>query len=114
MLLFMIRIFLPLYQQDDESSPVLAPKQKDQPKDEPVDNSPAKPTPSSGHARSTPPASKSKQKRKAGGDDAKTSGGTASKKVKVESVSKLCSLYIFKNPNHKFHRHVCSSLEVLK
>ncbi|XP_051190269.1 transcription initiation factor IIF subunit alpha isoform X1 [Lolium perenne] len=74
--------------QDDESSPVLAPKQKDQPKDEPVDNSPAKPTPSSGHARSTPPASKSKQKRKLGGDDAKTSGGTASKKVKVESDTK--------------------------
>jgi len=73
--------------QDDESSPVLAPK-KDQPKDEPVDNSPAKPTPSSGHARSTPPASKSKQKRKSGGDDAKTSGGTASKKVKVESDTK--------------------------
>ncbi|VAH15752.1 unnamed protein product [Triticum turgidum subsp. durum] len=68
---------------DDESSPVLAPKQTDQPKDEPVDNSPAKPTPSSGHARSTPPASKSKQKRKSGGDDAKASSGAASKKAKV-------------------------------
>ncbi|CAN6311460.1 unnamed protein product [Urochloa humidicola] len=67
--------------QEDESSPVLAPKQKDQVKDEPVDNSPAKPTPS-GHARSTPPASKSKQKRKSGVDDAKTSGGATSKKAK--------------------------------
>ncbi|CAN6283522.1 unnamed protein product [Urochloa humidicola] len=73
--------------QEDESSPVLAPKQKDQVKDEPVDNSPAKPTPS-GHARSTPPASKSKQKRKSGVDDAKTSGGAASKKAKVELDTK--------------------------
>lgn len=78
--------------QDDESSPVLAPKQNDQPKDEPVDNSPAKPTPSSGHARSTPPASKSKQKRKSGGDDAKTSGSAASKKAKVEPDTKTSSI----------------------
>ncbi|XBJ16152.1 hypothetical protein VPH35_007852 [Triticum aestivum] len=78
--------------QDDESSPVLAPKQTDQPKDEPVDNSPAKPTPSSGHARSTPPASKSKQKRKSGGDDAKASSGAASKKAKVESDTKTSSI----------------------
>ncbi|XP_037404783.1 transcription initiation factor IIF subunit alpha isoform X1 [Triticum dicoccoides] len=84
--------FLPLFQQDDESSPVLAPKQTDQPKDEPVDNSPAKPTPSSGHARSTPPASKSKQKRKSGGDDAKASSGAASKKAKVESDTKTSSI----------------------
>ncbi|KQJ96401.1 transcription initiation factor IIF subunit alpha isoform X2 [Brachypodium distachyon] len=77
---------------DDESSPVLAPKQNDQPKDEPVDNSPAKPTPSSGHARSTPPASKSKQKRKSGGDDAKTSGSAASKKAKVEPDTKTSSI----------------------
>ncbi|GJN20369.1 hypothetical protein PR202_gb07739 [Eleusine coracana subsp. coracana] len=72
--------------QEDESSPVLAPKQKDHVKDEPVDNSPAKPTPS-GHARSTPPASKSKQKRKSVADDAKTSG-SASKKAKVEPDTK--------------------------
>ncbi|KAK3157372.1 hypothetical protein QOZ80_2AG0120590 [Eleusine coracana subsp. coracana] len=71
--------------QEDESSPVLAPKQKDQVKDEPVDNSPAKSTPS-GHARSTP-ASKSKQKRKSVADDAKTSG-SASKKAKVEPDTK--------------------------
>ncbi|KAF6983240.1 hypothetical protein CFC21_001473 [Triticum aestivum] len=64
----------------------------DQPKDEPVDNSPAKPTPSSGHARSTPPASKSKQKRKSGGDDAKASSGAASKKAKVESDTKTSSI----------------------
>ncbi|XP_044448989.1 transcription initiation factor IIF subunit alpha isoform X4 [Triticum aestivum] len=74
---------------DDESSPVLAPKQTDQPKDEPVDNSPAKPTPSSGHARSTPPASKSKQKRKSGGDDAKASSGAASKKAKDTKTSSI-------------------------
>ncbi|VAH03783.1 unnamed protein product [Triticum turgidum subsp. durum] len=61
-------------------------------KDEPVDNSPAKPTPSSGHARSTPPASKSKQKRKSGGDDAKASSGAASKKAKVESDTKTSSI----------------------
>lgn len=67
---------------------MLAPKQKDQVKDEPVDNSPAKPT-QLGHARGTP-ASKSKQKRKSGVDDAKTSGNTASKKSKVELVSDLC------------------------
>jgi transcription initiation factor TFIIF subunit alpha len=85
-------LFLPFYQQDDESSPVLAPKQKDQPKVEPVDNSPAKSTPSSGHARSTPPASKSKQKRKSSGDDAKTSVSTASKKVKVESDTKTSGI----------------------
>ncbi|XP_044968971.1 transcription initiation factor IIF subunit alpha isoform X3 [Hordeum vulgare subsp. vulgare] len=75
--------------QDDESSPVLAPKQTDQPKDEPVDTSPAKPTPSSGHARSTPPASKSKQKRKSGGDDAKSSSGAASKKAKDTKTSSI-------------------------
>lgn len=81
--------YLLFIQQEHESSPVLAPKQKDQVKDEPVDNSPAKPTPS-GHARSTPPASKSKPKRKSGADDAKTSGSAASKKARVESVSNLC------------------------
>ena len=85
---------------------MLAPKQTDQPKDEPVDNSPAKPTPSSGHARSTPPASKSKQKRKSGGDDAKASSGAASKKAKVESVSQLCSFHIFLKENLNSHGHV--------
>uniref|UniRef100_C6JRY1 Transcription initiation factor IIF subunit alpha n=1 Tax=Sorghum bicolor TaxID=4558 RepID=C6JRY1_SORBI len=74
--------------QEDESSPVLAPKQKDQVKDEPVDNSPAKPAPL-GHARGTPPASKSKQKRKLGVDDAKTSSGAASKKAKDTKASGL-------------------------
>lgn len=69
---------------------MLAPKQKDQVKDEPADNSPGKSTPSV-HARSTPPASKSKQKRKSVADDVKTSGGATSKKAKVEPVSPLCS-----------------------
>lgn len=87
--------YLLFIQQEHESSPVLAPKQKDQVKDEPVDNSPAKPTPSS-HARSTPPASKSKQKRKSGADDAKTSGTAASKKAKLEPVSNLCLLQMCK------------------
>jgi transcription initiation factor TFIIF subunit alpha len=83
--------FVFFVQQEDESSPVLAPKQNDQVKDEPVDNNPAK-TAASGHARSIPPASKSKQKRKSSADDAKTSGSPASKKAKVEPVSPLCSV----------------------
>ncbi|THG08252.1 hypothetical protein TEA_011002 [Camellia sinensis var. sinensis] len=49
---------------EDDISPVLAPKQKDAPKEEPVDNSPLKPA-SSGSARGTPTTSKSaKGKRK--------------------------------------------------
>ncbi|WVZ58352.1 hypothetical protein U9M48_008631, partial [Paspalum notatum var. saurae] len=76
---------------EDESSPVLAPKHKDQVKDEPVDYTLAKPT-TQGNARGTTPASKSKQKRKSGVDDAKTSGSTASKKTKVESDAKTSGI----------------------
>ncbi|XWS19331.1 hypothetical protein CRYUN_Cryun31cG0006000 [Craigia yunnanensis] len=75
---------------DDDLSfnPVLAPKQKDAPKEEPFENSPMKPAPSAS-ARGTPSTSKSaKGKRKANGDDTKTSNGAPLKKVKSESESK--------------------------
>lgn len=71
-------------------SPVLAPKQKDVPKEEPADNSPMKSAPAS--ARSTPPTSKSsKGKRKSNGDDMKTTNGGPPKKVKTENESKSSS-----------------------
>ncbi|KAM7495588.1 hypothetical protein LguiB_030197 [Lonicera macranthoides] len=68
-------------------SPVLAPKQKDAPKEEPVDNSPSKPaTATTGSARSTPSSSKSaKGKRKTNGDDTKATNGAPTKKVKTEN-----------------------------
>ncbi|KAL6992879.1 Transcription initiation factor IIF subunit alpha, variant 2 [Sarracenia purpurea var. burkii] len=74
---------------DDTSfSPVLAPKQKDAPKEEPVDNSPLKPA-SSGSARGTPTTSKStKAKRKINGDDGKTGSSVPAKKVKTENEVK--------------------------
>lgn len=78
--------------QDDEvgMSPVLAPKQKDTPKDEPADSSPSKPVPPSGSARGTPAASKSsKTKRKFGSDEVKSSNGAPVKKVKTDNVC-LC------------------------
>ncbi|KAG6768915.1 hypothetical protein POTOM_024527 [Populus tomentosa] len=77
------------YQMDDDISPVLAPKQKDAvPKEEPADNSPAKPTPP-GSAKGTPSTSKSaKGKRKLNADDAKTSNGAPVKKVKIENEVK--------------------------
>ncbi|KAJ8759715.1 hypothetical protein K2173_009816 [Erythroxylum novogranatense] len=73
---------------DTNLSPVLAPKQKDAPKEEPVDSSPSKPTPSS--AKGTPSNSKSsKGKRKLNGDDLKASRGVPPpKKVKTENESK--------------------------
>lgn len=79
-----------LVQMEDEVglSPVLAPKQKDAPKEEPVDNSPSKPaTATTGSARSTPSGSKSaKGKRKTNGDDTKATNGAPTKKVKTENV----------------------------
>ncbi|XP_058197631.1 transcription initiation factor IIF subunit alpha isoform X2 [Rhododendron vialii] len=70
---------------EDDTSPVLAPKQKDAPKEEPVDNSPLKQA-SSGSARGTPTTSKSKGKRKTNGDDVKASNnGAPPKKVKTEN-----------------------------
>ncbi|KAF7116444.1 hypothetical protein RHSIM_RhsimUnG0028500 [Rhododendron simsii] len=78
--------FLKLYSRmEDDTSPVLAPKQKDAPKEEPVDNSPLKQA-SSGSARGTPTTSKSKGKRKTNGDDVKASNnGAPPKKVKTEN-----------------------------
>lgn len=81
--------FVWIVQIEDEVgfSPVLAPKQKDTPKkEEPADNSPAKPAPS-GSGRATPSTSKSaKGKRKSNGDDAKAPSGAPLKKVKTENV----------------------------
>ncbi|PIA38231.1 hypothetical protein AQUCO_02800124v1 [Aquilegia coerulea] len=74
---------------DDEIglSPVLAPKQKDAPKEEPIDNSPLKTT--AGSAKGTPSTSKSvKAKRKSGSDDVKASNGAPAKKIKTENESK--------------------------
>ncbi|KAF8391632.1 hypothetical protein HHK36_023938 [Tetracentron sinense] len=76
-------------QMEDEIglSPVLAPKQKDAPKEEPADNSPSKPVPSG--SRGTPPStSKStKAKRKSGGDDVKVTNGASQKKAKTENIT---------------------------
>lgn len=73
--------------EEDEisASPVLAPKQKDAPKEEPVDNSPLKPI-SSAPARGASSTSKSaKGKRKMSTDDAKATSTTVpSKKAKTE------------------------------
>ncbi|XP_052201929.1 transcription initiation factor IIF subunit alpha isoform X2 [Diospyros lotus] len=69
-------------------SPVLAPNQKDAPKEEPVDNSPLK-TAASGSTRGTPTPSKSaKGKRKMNGDDAKASNVAPPKKAKTENEVK--------------------------
>ncbi|XP_030973075.1 transcription initiation factor IIF subunit alpha isoform X1 [Quercus lobata] len=69
-------------------SPVLAPKQKDAPKEEPAENSPLKTAPS-GPAKGTPSSSKSsKSKRKLNGDDAKATNGAPPKKVKTENELK--------------------------
>ncbi|KAI4365039.1 hypothetical protein MLD38_021059 [Melastoma candidum] len=66
-------------------SPVLAPKQREVPKEEPAEESPAKPAPSA-TSKGTPPTSKSsKGKRKLNGDDAKASNGAPPKKVKPET-----------------------------
>uniref|UniRef100_A0A2P2JR36 Transcription initiation factor IIF subunit alpha n=2 Tax=Rhizophora mucronata TaxID=61149 RepID=A0A2P2JR36_RHIMU len=75
---------------DDDAnlSPVLAPKQKDAPKEEPAESSPSKLTPSSS-TKGTPSSSKStKGKRKINGDDLKTSNGVPQKKVKAENEVK--------------------------
>lgn len=82
-------VFCFWFVQEDEigASPVLAPKQKDAPKEEPADNSPLKPA-SSGPARGTPSTSKpAKGKRKMTSDDAKpATTGAPSKKGKTENV----------------------------
>lgn len=81
--------------QEDEisASPVLAPKQKDAPKEEPVDNSPLKPI-SSTPARGTSSTSKSaKGKRKVSSDDAKAATVVPSKKAKTENV-RFCNVLV--------------------
>lgn len=84
-------------------SPVLAPKQKDAPKEEPAETSPVKTAPS-GSARGTPSTSKSgKSKRKLNGEDAKASNSAPSKKVKTENVrvfyerALFCIKFLFKS-----------------
>lgn len=82
--------------QEDEisASPVLAPKQKDAPKEEPVDNSPLKPissAPARGVASST--SKSAKGKRKVSADDAKATTVVPSKKAKTENVS-FCNVLV--------------------
>lgn len=69
-------------------SPVLAPKHKDTPKDEPVVSTPTRTTPPPVNGRSTPSTSKSsKAKRKPGSDEKSSSNNSVpAKKVKTESV----------------------------
>lgn len=76
---------------EDETamSPVLAPKLKDGPKDEPVDNSPLKPTPA-GSTRGTPSNSKSKAKKKSGSDEVKTTNSALVKKVMIDNAFHSC------------------------
>ena len=73
---------------DDEVSvpPVTATKQKDAPKEEPVDNSPSKPA-ATGPARGTPSTSKSSKGKRKVNEEAKPSNGAMPKKVKAENVS---------------------------
>lgn len=79
-------------EEDVGTSPVLAPKQKDVPKEEPVDNSPSKTVPAAS-ARGTPSQSKSssKVKRKPGVDDVKTANGAPTKKLKTDNVCHFLS-----------------------
>lgn len=73
---------------DDEDGvpPVTAIKQKDAPKEEPVDNSPSK-TMATGSARGTPSSSKSSKGKRKSNEEAKPSNGATPKKVKTENVS---------------------------
>lgn len=71
---------------DDEIglSPVLAPKQKDIPKEEPIETTPTKEK-TSASSNATPTTAKSqKGKRKSGSDDVKSSGAGSTKKLKTE------------------------------
>ncbi|CAL4913566.1 unnamed protein product [Urochloa decumbens] len=77
--------------EDEPPSPECAPKQLVEPKSEPVDSKPAKPTPSA-HAQISIPPPKSTQKRRSGGGDANTSNGAASKKIKTEPETRTMSV----------------------
>ncbi|EFH48922.1 mutant TFIIF-alpha [Arabidopsis lyrata subsp. lyrata] len=76
---------------DDEEEtnfgPVTNSKQKEVAKEEPVENAPAKPTPS-GPSRGTPPAKPSKGKRKLNDGDSKKPSSSVQKKVKTENDPK--------------------------
>ncbi|WVZ56265.1 hypothetical protein U9M48_006822 [Paspalum notatum var. saurae] len=72
--------------EEEPPSPERAPKQLVEPKSEPMDSNPAKPTPSV-HAQSPTTAPKSTQKRSLGGSDANTYNSPASKKIKTEPES---------------------------
>lgn len=75
-------------EEDISISPSLTSKQKDGPKEEPVDNSPIKPA-SVGPSRGTSSNVKSaKGKRKSNGDDAKPASSASIKKAKTENESK--------------------------
>ena len=74
--------------QEESPAPVFAPKLKDEFECEPQEDKPAKLT-ATGLAVSTP---RSNQKRKSGGNDAKTSNGAAPKKPKKEPV---CHFFYF-------------------
>ncbi|KAH7298759.1 hypothetical protein KP509_25G058100 [Ceratopteris richardii] len=69
---------------EDNASPVLAPKRKEGPKEEPVDSTPAKPI-TAPAGRMAPASTASKGKRKAGTDDSKPSPSASSKKVKTDA-----------------------------
>ncbi|KAK7332392.1 hypothetical protein VNO80_29143 [Phaseolus coccineus] len=73
---------------DDEvgNPPVIATKTKDAPKEEPVDNSPSKPT-ATGPARGTPSSKSSKGKRKSN-EEVKPTNTATPKKVKQENEPK--------------------------
>lgn len=82
--------WLGLGQMEDDISPVLAPKQKEALKEEPVENNstPSKPV-ASGSARGTPSTSKSaKGKRKINAEESKVTNSAPLKKVKSENVNK--------------------------
>lgn len=71
---------------DVNGTSAAASKQKDTPKEEPVESSPSKPAPSAS-GKGAPTSSKSKGKRKASGDETKASNGAPPKRVKSETVS---------------------------
>ena len=68
---------------DDAGAP--GSKQKDAPKEEPVDSSPMKPAPS-GSARGTPSTTKSSKAKRKLNEETKASNGAPAKKVKTENV----------------------------
>lgn len=77
-------------------SPVLAPKQNDDPKEEPADNSPLKPIPS-GYACGALSASKcAKGNIKTNGDDTQATNDAPPKIVKTECVMfNFCKCFCF-------------------